>query len=381
VSPDPQVRIGVLLNARRVTIGGGGGLRVTDPLEGELRTTAAGASADAVVRGADVSLLDTGGPVTRPVLVIEPVDAGSTLRLNGRDYRGTLELRRTDSGFTVINSVPLEGYLAGVVAAELGTRSRDDFEALKAQAVVSRTYAIRNQARWRDRGYDLNADASDQIYTGQFAEDSLATAAVAATRGQILTWNHQPIDAFFSSTCGGRTEDGVAAFAGARRPYLRSVDDLDPTGTPWCAISPRYHWTAGWTATQLASTLRRTLAAEGLPGGRAGELTDIQIASHTASGRIAAVELVGRNGETPVSGQAIRRVLSPVEGGLLRSTNFTIRITRSGGTIERVDIDGQGNGHGVGMCQWGAIGRSRAGEDYQTILASYFPGTEIEPAY
>jgi stage II sporulation protein D len=96
---------------------------------------------------------------------------------------------------------------------------------------------------------------------------------------------------------------------------------------------------------------------------------------------VATVEFVGRNGATPVSGQAIRRVLSPPEGGILRSTSFTIRISRTGGRIERVDIDGQGNGHGVGMCQWGAIGRSRAGEDYQTILASYFPGTEIEPAY
>jgi stage II sporulation protein D len=381
VAPDPQVRIGVILNARRVTIGGGGGLRISDPLEGEIRTTADGASADAVVRGADVSLLDTRGPVTRQILVIEPVDVGATLRLNGREYRGTLELRRSDSGVTVINTVSLEAYLGGVVAAELGTRSNTDFEALKAQAVVSRTYAIRNQTRWRDRGYDLNADASDQIYAGASAEDSLASAAVAATRGQIITFNHEPIDAFFSSTCGGRTEDGSAAFAGARRPYLRAVDDLDPNGTPWCAISPRFQWSAGWTASQLATILRRTLTAEGLPGGRAGELTDLRVAAHTASGRVATVEFVGRNGVTPVSGQAVRRVLSPPEGGILRSTSFTIRISRTGGRIERVDIDGQGNGHGVGMCQWGAIGRSRAGQDYQTILASYFPGTEIEPAY
>ena len=82
-----------------------------------------------------------------------------------------------------------------------------------------------------------------------------------------------------------------------------------------------------------------------------------------------------------MSGQAIRRVLSPADGGLLRSDDFTIRVSRTGARIERVDIEGRGNGHGVGMCQWGAIGRARAGQDYRTILTSYFPGTEIQRLY
>lgn len=380
-SRDPDLRVGVLVNVRRATIGGGGGLRIEDPAEGDLQSIPAGASFDAVIRGANVTLLDTRGPVSRPVLVIEAADTGATLQLNGHDYRGALELRRSDSGLTVINRVPLEAYVAGVVGAEMGRRVHGEEEALKAQAVASRTYAVRNQGRWQARGFDLVGTANDQVYTGEANENDMATAAGAATRGQILTWNNQPIDAFYFSTCGGRTENGVAAFAGADRPYLQSVDDVDPSGTPWCVTSPRFHWTAGWTAPELAATLRRTLAAENLPIGRASDLTDIRVIDRTRTGRIATLALAGRDGRTVVSGQAIRRVLSPADGGLLRSDDFTIRISRTGARIERVDIEGRGNGHGVGMCQWGAIGRARAGQDYRTILTSYFPGTEIQRLY
>jgi stage II sporulation protein D len=263
----------------------------------------------------------------------------------------------------------------------MGRRAPGEEEALKAQAIASRTYAIRNQGRWKVRGYDLAGTTSDQIYGGEGSENTMATAAVAATRGQILTWNNEPIDAFYFSTCGGRTEDGVAAFAGAARPYLRSIDDVDESGTPWCASSPRLHWSAGWSAAELAATLRRSLPAENLPAAFGSNVTDLRIVDRTRTGRVATLALVGRNGRTLLTGQAIRRVLSPPEGGPLRSNDFTIRISRRGGRIERVDIDGRGNGHGVGMCQWGAIGRARAGQDYRTILASYFPGTEIQRVY
>ncbi len=377
---DPDFRIGVLVNVRQATIGGDA-LQIADPMEGDLQAVAPGSTLSAGYRGSAVGLSVNGARVERRVLDVRPVDSGGAMRLNGRAYRGTLELRRGDSGLVVVNIVPLEQYIAGVVGAEMGVRAADEIEALKAQAIVSRTYALRNQGRWRDRGYDLVGTVNDQAYAGALNENALATAAVAATRGRILTFDNQPIDAFYFSTCGGRTEDGTAAFAGASRTYLRSIEDLDPSGTPWCATSPRFHWTAGWTATQLAATLRRTLPIENLPVARVSDLRDVKVIDRTATGRIASLELTGRNGRTVLAGQAMRRVLAPLDGGPLRSTDFTIRITRTGGKIERIDLDGRGNGHGVGMCQWGAIGRARAGQDVRTILASYFPGTEIQRAY
>ncbi|MGH7582132.1 MAG: SpoIID/LytB domain-containing protein, partial [Gemmatimonadales bacterium] len=346
----------------------GGGERALD----------AGTTIDATMRGA---LVTTGAAgIAASMLLVEATDSGTPLRLNGRDYSGVLELRRGDSGLVVVNRVSLEEYLIGVVSAELGQRGPNEVAALKAQAVASRTYAIRNQGRWSARGFDLIADAGDQIYIGRDGNNALAAAAVRDTRGEVLMYDGQPIDAFFSSTCGGRTEDGSSAFLGADRPYLRAVDDRDPSGTPWCAISPRFHWTTGWSASALSATLRRTLAAEGLPGGRASDLTGIKVTRRTGTGRVASIELIGRRGVTEVSGQAVRRVLTSPDGPL-RSTDFTVRISRHGGVLERVDIDGTGYGHGVGMCQWGAIGRARAGQDYQTILASYFPGTELRRIY
>jgi stage II sporulation protein D len=140
-------------------------------------------------------------------------------------------------------------------------------------------------------------------------------------------------------------------------------------------------WKAGWSSGELAATLRRTIAAERIPGEPIGELRDFRITGRDVSGRVATIEVAGKSGHVTVAGQAIRRVLSPPEGGLLLSTDFTVRISRNGGGIERVDIDGHGSGHAVGMCQWGAIGRARAGQDVRTILTSYFPGTEIQRLY
>lgn len=380
LSRDPDIRVGVLVDVRQATLGGDG-LIVDDPGEGNLRTIPAGSALSVAARGANVSLSGSGARIERQVLLVRPLDSTGGITINGRMYRGTVELRRSETGFIVVNVVPLEQYIAGVVGSEMGIRAPDEIEALKAQAIVSRTYAVRNQGRWKARGFDLVGGVSDQVYAGQLNETPLAIAAVAATRGMVVTWEGQPIDAFYSSTCGGRTEDGPAAFGGAARPYLHAVEDRDPTGAPWCAASPRYHWKAGWTASQLATILRKTLAAEKLPGGRATDLRDVRVGSHTASGRIATLELLGRNGSTALAGQTMRRVLAPPEGGLLWSTDFTIRVSRSGNKLERIDVDGRGNGHGVGMCQWGAIGRARAGQDFRTILTSYFPGTDVQHLY
>ncbi len=376
----PVIRIGIVVNADRAVVASDGAINITDPDEGLVRTTAPGAALTVTRHGGDVTARDGDASVQRAVLRLDPADSNAPLRIDGRAYRGTLELRRGDSGVSVINRVALEEYLVGVVGAEMGQRAPGEAAALQAQAVASRTYAIRNIGRNAASGYDLAANVSDQVYAGAINDNALAAAAVAATRGEILTWNGQPIDAFFFSSCGGRTEDGTAAFAGADRPYLRSVDDHDGSGIPWCIDAPRFRWATTWNGDALAATLRRTLAAEHLPVGQ-GELRDIEVLHHTATDRVASLAVTWQSGRTVVSGQGIRRVLSPPEGGWLRSTNFTLRIDQDGGRIERVEADGVGNGHGVGMCQWGAIGRARAGQDYRTILSSYFPGTEIQQLY
>ena len=380
-APGPEIRIGLLVDAPTVTVGGAGALRIIDPDEGPLYDVAAQTTIVVGPRADAIGLNGVAPTVVRRLLVVSAVDSDAPVRMNGRDYRGTLELRRGVNGVLVINRIGLEAYLQGVVGAEMGRRAPGEEEALKAQAVVSRTYAVRNKGRYNAQGFDLMADVSDQVYAGLANENPMATAAVGATRGEILTYNGAPIDAFFFSTCAGRTEEGAAVFSGASRPYLRSVDDHDPAGIAWCAASPRFRWSESWSRAELTAVLKRTLPANNLPVNSATDLTEMRVLERTGSGRIAALELSGRSARTTLRGQTIRRVLAPTAGGILRSNDFTVRLSRAGGKIERIDIDGRGNGHGVGMCQWGAVGRARAGEVYSHILSSYFPGTELQHAF
>jgi len=197
-----------------------------------------------------------------------------------------------------------------------------------------------------------------------------------------VTWNGQPIDAFFFSTCGGRTELGTEVFRGANPAYLQSVSDLAPDGTAYCSLSPRFRWREDFSGTELRDALRRYLpAAVGVRAERVNRVQDIRIAERTGSGRVRVLDVDLPGGTVHVPGPAVRRVLRDPQGNILRSSLITLHATRSGGQVTRLEIDGSGAGHGVGFCQWGAVGRARAGQRHDEIIAAYFPGTRIERAY
>jgi len=377
----PPIRIGLATSVAAVELSGPTGLLLIDPDEGMLEQLEGGEAVTVVARGERVALTGRSAPRVRRLLRVESVSPGGVVEIDGRPYRGAVEVDRGADGVRIVNVVGLEDYLVGVVSAELGARRPEEAAAVMAQAVVARTYALRNRGRWDADGFDLLAGVASQVYRGASVEDSVSRAAVEATAGEVLMYGGDLIDAFYSSTCGGHTEEGSAVFAGAGRPYLQARPDLDPAGRAWCAISPRFRWSRRWTGQELASVLRRTLATEGLSTARATDLREVRVLSRTPAGHIAALELVGQQGRTTVQGAAIRRVLAPPTGGILESTDFTVRIGRTGGRIERLEIDGQGFGHGVGLCQWGAIGRARAGQGYGEILLSYFPGTDLRRIY
>jgi stage II sporulation protein D len=304
------------------------------------------------------------------------------VRLAGRDYRGDLVLLRDRKGITAINRVGTEEYLLGVVVAELGAKDPRDLEALKAQSIVSRTYALRNLGRWEADGFDLHAGVGDQVYGGLGAESALGRLAVDATRGQVITWQGQLIEAFFSSTCAGHTTRGTDVFRAASGSYLRSIADAPPGGPAYCSISPRYAWRETWTGDVLRGTLRHTLqAAAPVTQAEIDGLRDVRVASRNPDGRVATLAVVLRRRQVDVQGPLIRQVLRPQGGELLRSTMFRVTTTERGGRVSGMVIDGNGSGHGVGMCQWGAIGRARAGQSAEAILAAYYAGTAIVRNY
>jgi stage II sporulation protein D len=383
-SGEPQLRIGLAVGVPSATVGGGGDLVVTDPSGARLGAIPAGEPWQAVPSGIGVSVQPPGriGSTPSEMIAVISTDPAQMVRVNGRTYRGIVEIVRDTAGITLVNRLPLESYLLGVVSAEMGRRNLAEFEALKAQAVVSRTYALRNLRRRAALGFDLHAGVADQVYAGSGSETPEGLEAVRSTRGVVLTHERAPIDAFYYSTCGGQTADGVEAFRAASRPYLKSFPDVDENGAAYCHISPRYRWREEWTGEGLRATLQRTLpAATGVPGERVGEVRDVWVAQRTGSGRVGRLAITLRSNQVMVDGPAVRQVLRPLSGDLLRSAAFTLTATGAGRGVTRLVAEGSGAGHGVGLCQWGAVGRSRAGHDFQRILAAYYPGAGLQRVY
>ncbi len=364
----PEIRIGLAVGAPRLEFTGDSGLQVVD---GE----------GAVVKAVPPGTVWVASPGSDGVLsVLAP--AGGRVSLNGRPYRGRMSVARGRTGLTAINHVPIEEYLLSVVASEMGRRDTSEAEALRAQAILARTYAIRNLGKRASEGFDLYATVVDQVYGGVPAEYPLATWAVRVSTGQVVTWQGVPIDGFFFSTCAGQTAEGTEVYAGADRPYLVSHPDLAPDGSAWCRISPRYRWREEWSRDQLRAVMRQSLPpAAGTTAEAAGTVEGVRVSGHTPSGRVARVTIALTRGAVEVGGPAIRQVLRPVGETMLRSAIFQLTEEREGGRLRRLVADGQGAGHGVGFCQWGAVGRSRAGQDAPMILAAYFPGTAISRAY
>ena len=383
-SGGPQLRIGLAVGVPSATLGGGADLVVTDPGGGRLATIPAGEQWRVVASGTGVSVQPSGrtGSTPAEMIAVTTTDPSATVKVNGRTYRGIVEVVRDTGGVTLVNRLPLETYLLGVVSAEMGRRNLAEFEALRAQAVVSRTYALRNLLRRAALGFDLHASVADQVYSGSGSETAEGLDAVHSTRGMVLTYAGAPIDAFYYSTCGGRTADGVEVFRAASRPYLRSFADVDEQGTAYCSISPRYRWREEWTGDALRATLRRTLpVTAGVPGDRVREVRDVWVVQRTASGRVGRLAITLGANQVMVDGPAVRQVLRPASGDLLRSAAFTLTATGGGGGISRLVAEGSGAGHGVGLCQWGAVARSRAGQDFERILAAYYPGAALQRLY
>lgn len=153
---------------------------------------------------------------------------GNGLRVEGRRYRGRIVVYLNDRGrLNVINELPIEDYLRGVVPRELGPGEYPEIEALKAQAVAARTYTLRNLGEFADEGYDLCGTPRCQVYGGMEDEHPLSDRAVAETEGEVLLYRGEPIDALYSATCGGHTEDVATIFPLKRAPYLRGVPCIE----------------------------------------------------------------------------------------------------------------------------------------------------------
>ena len=294
---------------------------------------------------------------------------------HGKSYTGSLEVIGDENGLYVVSNLPFEKYIAGVVASEVG---KDwEIEALKAQAVISRTYAIFNKNFNTEKSFDLTSSVLHQVYKGDNA-DQLITEAVRATGKEILTFEGKPINALYHATCEGKTELPEEVWVESY-PYIKSVDCNGVN-------APYENWEKEFSFDQIGEAI-------GVEG-----VKDISIEAYTSTGRVKLLRIITDEPDPALSSgskEAGLENVSPGQGSNkesseqvidikatelrkrlgykeLPSTDFSLTVTG-----DEVFFDGRGWGHGVGLSQWGALSMARQGKTYREILAHYYPGTTI----
>jgi stage II sporulation protein D len=377
----PDLRVGVLVGVETARVEATGPVLVVDDagrVRGRGRAgdvwTASRSGAGVEARSGTETLRATGSLIFRPT-------GDGLLRVADRAYRGAVLLRPADTGVTVVNLLDLETYLMGVVPHEIGAgRPAEELEAVKAQAIAARTYAVRHMGRRANLGFDLYATVMDQVYGGADAEDATASRAVGETRGEIIVHGDGPIEAYYHSTCGGRTAAIEEVWPADPLPYLRSISDERPSGGAYCETSNRFRWTERWDRASLIETLSRGLQERGVMSGPVTRVEHISVTGLTPSGRVERLVVATNQGQHRIRGDSIRWILRPEPNRILNSAAVTLEASGHGEVSELV-VHGQGWGHGIGMCQVGALGRSRDGHSYRDILTAYYPGTQIVRLY
>ena len=291
-----------------------------------------------------------------------------------------------DRKLMLVNTVPLETYLEGVLPHEMGDPGADGFDALKAQAVAARTYALERIEKHPAERFDVYAGVRDQVYQGLKGRNNHASVAVNDTRGMVAGNGESLVKAYYCGCCGGHTSD-IRQVWPKREPadYLSGIPDRDEkSGRAFCRDNRYFRWRYSFTGKELGDMLRVTLPKTlGISSSDVGEVLDVRIEGRAPSGRVTAVVIqTTKNGFT-VTGDEIRWVLmaDPVKGRILPSIMFNFDKIMEQGRMAFLSIGGGGNGHGVGMCQSGAIAMSKKGYTYQMILKHYYPGCDVVRAY
>ncbi len=276
---------------------------------------------------------------------------------NSRRYRGKMLILQKNGILEIINQLPLEDYLYGVIKWEIDPNW--SFASVAAQAIAARTYAFKKISDFSSEDYHLTNSARHQVYGGVESEDPLARIAVDLTRGEILIFQGEPIGAYFSACCGGYTAASFDVW-GEDLLYLQAIPGK------FCQESPHYHWKFSIKAQEL----KKVLEGEGLIS---GEINQIKIIDWDKGERVGKLAINSSKGEIHLSGTEFRRL---VGSNKIKSTRFK---------VEKKDnyfiFIGKGWGHGVGMCQWGAKAMAEKGYSINAILKFYYPGTEIDKAY
>jgi stage II sporulation protein D len=279
---------------------------------------------------------------------------GRGIWVGQKRFSGKLNLFLIDSEIFVVNVLGIEKYLSSVVGSEMPTKW--PIEALKAQAIASRTYALKQKG---NKLFDIDSTQRNQVYNGLESRTYKTTRAVRSTRSLVLTYKNKLINALFHSSSGGMTENSQDVWKD-KYPYLSSVKDFDKN-------SPKFKWQKKFTNKELKNLFPKI-----------GGIKNIEILNITNTGRVKNVRLVGDYGSDQMSGVDLRKRLG-LNSNFVRF-KFTVEETNNEFPMKKdLIVFGQGSGHGVGMSQWGAKYMASKGQKAEIILKHYYRGIQIKP--
>lgn len=312
---------------------------------------------------------------TREHFCILPTEANGTISFDGKKYSDSIKIIQKDNKVLIINYVNIDNYLMGVLSAEMGNLTKkENLEALKALMLCVKSFTIDNLEEAKP-DFDVYSDIKDQLFKGIGDLNSTIREASDLTKNLYLTFDKKLAQVYYFSSCGGYTESCKNVLPNCSSEYLTGVKDGEE---PYCKNSPSFNWQETFTKKQLINSL---VESNYIEQGK-WKVKEFSIQSRYTSGRISELLVVvdGNNAgrkEFILSGNKIRYALKTPKGGILKSANFDVEAKYENQEIEAVKLKGKGNGHGVGLCQWGAIGMARSGKKFDEIIAHYFPGLTI----
>lgn len=351
-APDYMVRVAIARDAREFNLEVDGPYTFRDGSNGNVIAKEARLPRS-TVRLLDKGIFIGGNVYPQQRIIITPVrDAG--VIINKRRFRGEVVLIRTDNRVTVVNSINIEDYIKGVLYHEVSHQWA--MEALKAQAVAARTYAIYSMGNSKNKDYDVTNDIYSQVYGGKNSERYRTGLAVDRSAGEVLTFKGKILPAYFHACCGGMTED-------AKELWNADLAPLKGVPCTFCADAPHMKWKKNFRLQNIQESLNKA-------GFQIGAIKEIIIERRNRSDRVEKLRVIGRQGEEViVSGKQFREIIGP---NVLRSNNYEVVMQGY-----YVDFVGKGWGHGVGLCQWGARGMSIQQFTYKQILNYYYPRAEL----
>jgi stage II sporulation protein D len=349
--PSKYVRVSVIENVESLNLKASGSYEIIDSSGSvlskgkNLKTTVVSHKEGILIAGRDFRINKVLIKINEPDIFI----------INGRKFRGNLEfIRDKNAKLSVVSHIDLEDYVKGILYHE--TSHYWPMEALKAQAIASRTYAVYQMQENKSKDYDLTSDIRFQVYGGKTSERYRTNKAVKDTRGIILTYKDKIFPAFFHATCGGHTQD-------ASRLWDIDMPPLRGVTCNFCKESPHFSWHYVLALNEIKEKLIKA-------GYKIDALRSIEISGKDSFNRNTDLKLISSLGDIKISAKDFRNLIG---SNIIRSTNFKVNIISKDAIFE-----GFGWGHGVGLCQWGAYFMAKQGYTAKQILRYYYPESDVK---